>query len=81
MSRSAASAFGFRRRDTDLEQGQAVHTGTGFPLRRFNIDISDGESISECMAQSKADSLRVEQFATEIERFASHVVLENQGLQ
>ncbi len=24
-------------------QGQAVHSGTGFPLRRFNIDISDGE--------------------------------------
>jgi hypothetical protein len=26
-------------------KGQAVHTGVGFPLRRFNVDISDGELL------------------------------------
>jgi hypothetical protein len=25
-----------------VDQGQAAHAGTGFPLRRFNVDISDG---------------------------------------
>lgn len=25
-----------------LVQGQALHNGVGFPLRRFNIDITDG---------------------------------------
>lgn len=25
-------------------KGQAAHVGTGFPLRRFNLDISDGKS-------------------------------------
>ncbi len=38
-------------------QGQAVHTGTGFPLRRFNIDISDGEypttALSDAVAKEK----------------------------
>ena len=24
-------------------KGQAAHAGAGFPLRRFNLDISDGE--------------------------------------
>ena len=24
-------------------KGQAAHVGTGFPLRRFNLDISDGK--------------------------------------
>ncbi|KAJ9099927.1 hypothetical protein QFC21_003932 [Naganishia friedmannii] len=46
---------------TDVK-GQAVHSGVGFPLRRFNIDITD------------------EQFSSELERFASHLVLENQNL-
>lgn len=27
----------------DNVKGQAVHVGSGFPLRRFNLDISDGE--------------------------------------
>ncbi|KAK4687245.1 hypothetical protein P7C73_g2879, partial [Tremellales sp. Uapishka_1] len=44
-------------------KGQAAHVGTGFPLRRFNLDISD------------------EEFQTELEGFASHLVLENQTLQ
>lgn len=26
------------------QQTQAVHTGTGFTLRRFNTDITKGES-------------------------------------
>ncbi|KAJ9118312.1 hypothetical protein QFC22_004223 [Naganishia vaughanmartiniae] len=43
-------------------KGQSVHSGVGFPLRRFNIDITD------------------EQFSSELERFASHLVLENQNL-
>lgn len=25
-------------------KGQAAHAGAGFPLRRFNLDISDGQS-------------------------------------
>lgn len=28
---------------TDNVKGQAVHVGAGFPLRRFNLDIGDGE--------------------------------------
>ena len=28
-----------------MVKGQAVHTGVGFPLRRFNVDISDGELL------------------------------------
>ncbi|CAK9779930.1 hypothetical protein CC85DRAFT_287600 [Cutaneotrichosporon oleaginosum] len=47
----------------DNVKGQAVHVGAGFPLRRFNLDISD------------------EEFQTELEAFASHLVLENQTLQ
>ena len=29
---------------SDNVKGQAVHVGTGFPLRRFNLDIGDGRS-------------------------------------
>ncbi|KAL7420990.1 hypothetical protein Q5752_003874 [Cryptotrichosporon argae] len=47
----------------DNAKGQAAHVGTGFPLRRFNLDISD------------------EEFHSELEQFASHLVLENQTLQ
>ena len=25
-------------------KGQAAHAGAGFPLRRFNLDITDGQS-------------------------------------
>lgn len=28
---------------SDNVKGQATHVGAGFPLRRFNVDISDGE--------------------------------------
>lgn len=28
---------------SDNVKGQAAHVGTGFPLRRFNLDIADGE--------------------------------------
>ncbi|TXT13712.1 hypothetical protein VHUM_01079 [Vanrija humicola] len=48
---------------TENVKGQAVHAGAGFPLRRFNLDISD------------------EEFQSELEAFASHLVLENQTLQ
>ncbi|KAL1411154.1 hypothetical protein Q8F55_002104 [Vanrija albida] len=48
---------------TENVKGQSVHAGAGFPLRRFNLDISD------------------EEFQTELEAFASHLVLENQTLQ
>ncbi|RXK38991.1 hypothetical protein M231_03721 [Tremella mesenterica] len=44
-------------------KGQATHVGTGFPLRRFNLDISN------------------EEFTSELEQFAAHLVLENQYLQ
>lgn len=27
---------------SDNVKGQATHVGTGFPLRRFNLDIADG---------------------------------------
>ncbi|KAG7531361.1 hypothetical protein FFLO_04422 [Filobasidium floriforme] len=50
------------RSQSALVKGQAAHTGVGFPLRRFNIDISD------------------EEFSTQLEEFASHLVLENQTL-
>ncbi|EIW67088.1 hypothetical protein TREMEDRAFT_64957 [Tremella mesenterica DSM 1558] len=46
-------------------KGQATHVGTGFPLRRFNLDISNGD----------------EEFTSELEQFAAHLVLENQYLQ
>ncbi|ORY28801.1 hypothetical protein BCR39DRAFT_559365 [Naematelia encephala] len=47
----------------DNIKGQAAHIGNGFPLRRFNLDISD------------------EEFQSELEGFAAHLVLENQQLQ
>jgi hypothetical protein len=28
---------------SDNVKGQAMHVGTGFPLRRFNLDIADGK--------------------------------------
>ena len=28
---------------SDNVRGQAMHVGTGFPLRRFNLDIADGK--------------------------------------
>lgn len=61
-------------------KGQAVHAGAGFPLRRFNLDISDGEY---CSPVSEGNGLMkvIEQFHTELEAFASHLVLENQQLQ
>lgn len=27
-------------------KGQAAHAGAGFPLRRFNLDISDGSCFA-----------------------------------
>lgn len=30
------------RARSDNVKGQAAHVGAGFPLRRFNLDISDG---------------------------------------
>lgn len=33
------------RTQSTVVKGQAVHTGVGFPLRRFNVDISDGELL------------------------------------
>ncbi|WWC63985.1 uncharacterized protein I303_106591 [Kwoniella dejecticola CBS 10117] len=48
---------------SDNVKGQAVHAGAGFPLRRFNLDITN------------------EEFQTELEAFASHLVMENQQLQ
>lgn len=35
---------------TENVKGQAVHVGAGFPLRRFNLDISDGELFQEGLA-------------------------------
>jgi hypothetical protein len=34
------------RTQSTVVKGQAVHTGVGFPLRRFNVDISDGEFLT-----------------------------------
>jgi hypothetical protein len=31
---------------SDNVKGQATHVGTGFPLRRFNLDIADGRLLS-----------------------------------
>ena len=30
---------------SDNVKGQAMHVGTGFPLRRFNLDIADGKLL------------------------------------
>lgn len=32
---------------SEIVKGQATHTGVGFPLRRFNIDIDDGQCIAK----------------------------------
>lgn len=63
-----------------MSQGQALHNGVGFPLRRFNIDITDGTSSSLLPHLPMSHEGPVEQFSTELERFASHLVLENQNL-
>ena len=69
----------------DNVKGQAAHVGTGFPLRRFNLDISDGKlpniSSNHVLDVSKLTLGFVEEFNSELEKFASHLILENQTLQ
>lgn len=53
--------------------------GTGFPLRRFNLDISDGELTR--LRHLDPQLMLAEEFSSELEAFSSHLVLENQQLQ
>jgi hypothetical protein len=53
--------------------------GTGFPLRRFNLDISDGKLKQPCSLDLQL--MLAEEFSSELEAFSSHLVLENQQLQ
>lgn len=61
-------------------QTQAIHTQTGFTLRRFNVDISQGTSPSYALG-NVADRECVEEFESELERLNVSLVGENQGLQ
>ncbi|GFZ47096.1 hypothetical protein JCM24511_04838 [Saitozyma sp. JCM 24511] len=68
---------------SDNVKGQAAHAGTGFPLRRFNLDISeDMRSFPFQKWWVRTELMCVaEEFSSELEAFSSHLVLENQQLQ
>ena len=58
-----------------------MHAGAGFPLRRFNLDISQGACVCGRVRCHLHQADSVEEFQSELEAFASHLVLENQQLQ
>jgi hypothetical protein len=63
-------------------QNQAIHTGAGFVLRRFNTDISKGALLMTFLADNREvnELVCTESFESEVERMNAQIVIENQTL-
>ena len=57
LSANRSQCVALKRQAEELKI-QAVHTGTGFTLRRFNVDISKGEGFVSRRAMQRAYSGR-----------------------
>lgn len=70
-------------RGLDRAQAQAVHAQTGFTLRRFNLDVSQGARSPSSSTARETDEVHdpTEEFESELERLNVQLVTENQALQ